>query len=163
VLGAPTGPRTTQRHQTITVSGGPRSLILSPSNSVAPRGNGHSGDADRVTPIVGDFIAWVVGAIAQAGLDALTTKTLGTDQERALWGVTDAVFAHLNTRESANFKVGWLWAKPGPPAAPAVRVSTQRALHVSCPPVSLMLPGSRGWVWCCRGSGSGSPRRWTRR
>jgi hypothetical protein len=37
-----------------------------------------------VTPIVDDFIAWVVGAIAQAGLDALTTKTLGTDQERAL-------------------------------------------------------------------------------
>ena len=54
---------------------------------------------------------------------------------------------------------------PGPPAAPAVRVSTQRALHVSCPLVisARLVPGSRGSVWCCRGSGSGSPRRWTRR
>ena len=34
--------------------------------------------------VVGDFVAWAVGAIAQAGLDALTTKTLGTDQDRAL-------------------------------------------------------------------------------
>jgi len=32
-------------------------------------------------------------------------------------------------------------AFPGPPAAPAVRVSTQRALS----PVSLMLPVSGGW------------------
>jgi hypothetical protein len=54
---------------------------------------------------------------------------------------------------------------PGPPAAPAVRVSTQRALHVSCPPVISpgLVPVSRGSVWCCRGSGSGSLRRWTRR
>jgi tetratricopeptide (TPR) repeat protein len=34
--------------------------------------------------VVGDFVAWAVGAIAQAGLGALTTKMLGTEQDRAL-------------------------------------------------------------------------------
>jgi hypothetical protein len=54
---------------------------------------------------------------------------------------------------------------PGPPAAPGVRVSTHRALHVSFPLVSCgwWLSGSRGSGWCCRGSGSGSLRRWMRR
>jgi hypothetical protein len=57
---------------------------------------------------------------------------------------------------------------PGPPAAPGVRVSTHRALHVSCPLISrlrwrLPVSGSRGSVCCCHGSGSGSRRRWKRR
>ena len=49
---------------------------------------------------------------------------------------------------------------PGPPAAPGVRVSAHRALHVSCPLVShrgwLPVSGSMGSGCCCRGSGSGS-------
>ena len=55
---------------------------------------------------------------------------------------------------------------PGPLAAPGVRVSTHRALHVSCPLVSCLgLPGSgsMGSGCCVRGSGSGSLRRWMRR
>ena len=48
---------------------------------------------------------------------------------------------------------------PGPPAAPGVRLSPHRALHVSCQWVSRWrrLPGSvsMGSGSCCRGSGSG--------
>ena len=48
---------------------------------------------------------------------------------------------------------------PGPPAAPGVRLSPHRALHVSCQLVSRWrrLPGpvSTGSGSCCRGSGSG--------
>ena len=48
---------------------------------------------------------------------------------------------------------------PGPPAAPGVRLSPHRALHVSCQLVSRWrrLPGSvsMGSGSCCRGSGSG--------
>ena len=56
---------------------------------------------------------------------------------------------------------------PGPPAAPGVRLSPHRALQVSWPLVSrwcrLSVSWSMGSVCFCRGSGSGSPRRWTRR
>ena len=57
---------------------------------------------------------------------------------------------------------------PGPPAAPGVRITPHRALHVSCPLVScrwrrLPVSGSTGSGCCCRDGGSGSPRRWTRR
>ena len=56
---------------------------------------------------------------------------------------------------------------PDPPAEPAVRLSTQRALHVPYRRFNrtrrLPGPGSTGLVSCCRGSGSGSPRRWMRR
>ena len=48
---------------------------------------------------------------------------------------------------------------PGPPAAPGVRLSPHRALHVSCQWVSrwrrLSGPVSTGSGSCCRGSGSG--------
>ena len=48
---------------------------------------------------------------------------------------------------------------PGPPAAPGVRLSPHRALHVSCQWVSrwrrLLGPVSMGSGSCCRGSGSG--------
>jgi hypothetical protein len=48
-----------------------------------------------------------------------------------------------------------------PPAAPGVRLSPHRALHVSCPDVSslvrLTVSGSTGSVCCHRGSGSASP------
>ena len=48
---------------------------------------------------------------------------------------------------------------PGPPAAPGVRLSPHRALHVSCQLVSrwrrLSGPVSTGSGSCCRGSGSG--------
>ena len=37
---------------------------------------------------------------------------------------------------------------PGPPAAPGVRLSSHRALHVSCP---LGLAGCRGRLGCPRG------------
>jgi hypothetical protein len=51
---------------------------------------------------------------------------------------------------------------PGPPAAPGVRVSTHRALHVSCPLVNrqgwrLPVSVSMGSGSCFRGSGSGPP------
>lgn len=55
---------------------------------------------------------------------------------------------------------------PWPPAEPGVRVSTHRALHVSCPLVSrsgLPVSGSTGCGCRDRGSGNGSPRRWPRR
>jgi hypothetical protein len=48
---------------------------------------------------------------------------------------------------------------PGPPAAPGVRLSPHRALHVSCQWVSrwrrLLGSVSMGSGSCCRGSGSG--------
>jgi len=50
---------------------------------------------------------------------------------------------------------------PGPPAAPGVRLSPHRALHVPAGWFSrwqrLPVRGPMGWVSCCRGSGSGSP------
>jgi hypothetical protein len=50
---------------------------------------------------------------------------------------------------------------------PGVRLSPHRALHVPWPLVSRLVrlpgPGSTGSVWCSRGSGSASRRRWTRR
>ena len=53
------------------------------------------------------------------------------------------------------------------PPAPGVHLSMHRALRVSCPLVSrwwrLLVPGSMGSGYCCRGSGSVSPRRWMRR
>ena len=57
---------------------------------------------------------------------------------------------------------------PGPPAAPGVRITPHRALHVSCPLVScrwrrLPVLGSTGPGCCYRDGGSESPRRWTRR
>jgi len=56
---------------------------------------------------------------------------------------------------------------PGPPTAPAVHVSTQRALHVPWPLVSclwrLPAPGATGSRWWHRGSGTGSRGRWMRR
>jgi hypothetical protein len=56
---------------------------------------------------------------------------------------------------------------PCPPAEPGVPISRHRALRVSFPLVSrwwwFAVSGSRGSGFCCRGSGSGSPRRWLRR
>jgi hypothetical protein len=50
------------------------------------------------------------------------------------------------------------WVFPSPPAEPAVRVATQRALHGSMPMVivlSLLLGVSTAWGWPCPDSGSG--------
>ena len=55
---------------------------------------------------------------------------------------------------------------PWPPAEPGVRLSTHRALRVSCSLVSprgLPVSGSTGSRCCDRGSGNGSLRRWRRR